>query len=53
MYSMQRYFGHTSRMKSMGIITPGHYLSCWKAKKFMKLKRSSDIGEEKEDINTM
>jgi hypothetical protein len=49
---MQHYFDHTLRTKSMGIITPGHYLSYWKAKKSMKLKRSSDIGEEEEDINT-
>jgi hypothetical protein len=39
--------------KSMGIITPGHYPSCWKAKKSMKSKQSSDIGEEEKDINTM
>jgi hypothetical protein len=37
----------------MGIITPDHYLSYWKAKKFMKLKQFSDIREEEEDINIM
>jgi hypothetical protein len=35
----------------MEIITLDHYQNYYKVKKFTKLKRSSDIGEEEEDIN--
>jgi hypothetical protein len=47
---MQRYSDHTLKMRPMETITLDHYLSYYKAKKSMKLKRSSDIGEEEEDI---
>jgi hypothetical protein len=53
MYSMQHYFDHTSRIKSMGTITQDHYPSYKKAKKSMKLKQFSNIGEEEEVINIM